>query len=478
MAEKTLLLPRLGETMTEGTIIAWQKQPGESFRRGDALLELETDKMAVEVPALEDGEMVVHLVSAGDIVAIDAPIATIRGVEDAAAVTVQDTAPQAAAAETVKEFAPSSPPAEAPAVSAPPATSSPLPSTEAISARAPSRPRSSPAARRLAQRLGVSLTDLRGSGPRGRVTTNDVQRGHENGQPQPKTAPPRAASEVSATKATAPTQGQPAGAAFVDLGPRGRLHHRRWPGVQPSRHGTVLLIHGFAGDLTTWSAAAEFLAGKGFNVVAVDLPGHGATEITEPTTPEKCAETLLGALDGLGIGPDNAAGGLHLVGLSMGAVVATCLARASTVKVASLTLLAPVGLGTEINQAFLDGIVAAETVPALERELRKTTARPFPYSSLALDKMLATLRQESRRQQLRTLSHAFAHEGVQQVHLVPDLATLDVPVRVIFGRQDRLLRWQDALDLPGHVAVHLFDTGHMPHWEDPRGVLSLLAQLA
>ena len=67
---------------------------------------------------------------------------------------------------------------------------------------------------------------------------------------------------------------------------------------------------------------------------------------------------------------------------------------------------------------------------------------------------------------------------MQQVYLVPELAALDVPVRVIFGRQDRLLRWQDALDLPGQIAIHLFDTGHMPHWEDPRGVLSLLAQLA
>ena len=478
MAEKTLLLPRLGETMTEGTIIAWQKQPGESFRRGEPLLELETDKMAVEVPALEDGEMVAHLVSAGDVVAIDAPIATVRGVEDAATVAVQESAPKAAAAETVQERAPSFPPAETPTLSDPPVASSPSPSPEPAPSRAPFRPRSSPAARRLAQRLGIALTDLRGSGPRGPVTTHDVQQGRGNGQPPPKTASPREVTEAGAARVTAPPPSRPAGGAFVDLGPRGRLHHRRWTSTQPSRQGTALLIHGFAGDLTTWNAAAEFLVGKGFDVVAVDLPGHGATEITSATTPVECAETLLGALDGLGIGPDNVAGGLHLVGLSMGAVVATSLARASSVKIASLTLLAPAGLGTGINQEFLDGIVAAETVPALERELRKTTARPFPYSSLALDKMLATFRQEPRRQQLRALSRAFARDGVQQVHLVPDLAALDVPVRVIFGRQDRLLRWQDALDLPGHVAIHLFDTGHMPHWEDPRGVLPLLARLA
>lgn len=138
--------------------------------------------------------------------------------------------------------------------------------------------------------------------------------------------------------------------------------------------------------------------------------------------------------------------------------------------VASLTLLTPVGLGTEINQGFLDGILGAETVPAPERGLRKTTPRPFPYSPPALARMLEAFRQEPRRQQLRALSQASARDGVQQVHLVPELAALTVPMRVLFGRQD-------ALDLPGHVALHPFDTGHMPHWEDPRGVFAALAQL-
>ena len=51
MMEKTLTLPRLGETMEEGTVLAWSKISGEEYDRGDILLELETDKMVVEVPA-------------------------------------------------------------------------------------------------------------------------------------------------------------------------------------------------------------------------------------------------------------------------------------------------------------------------------------------------------------------------------------------------------------------------------------------
>lgn len=475
MAEKTLLLPRLGETMTEGTIIAWQKQPGERFRRGEPLLDLETDKMAVEVPALEDGEMVAHLVAAGDVVPIDSPIATVRGVEEGAAVVVpaaaNGTTPEQPTAAKTPEGVPSSPPPAA-VIQTAPATPSPTP-PEISSPPSSPRPRSSPAARRLAQRLGVSLADLRGTGPRGRVTTADVQPPPREGAPPPGTGE---------TFVPGSTPSRLAGTAFVEMGPNGRLHYRRWPaGPSSARRGTVLLIHGFAGDLTTWGATADFLAGKGFDVVAVDLPGHGATEAPAPTTPAACAELLLAALDGLDLRrPDTAAagaGGLHLVGLSMGAVVATLLARSSPVKVASLTLLAPVGLGTEINQGFLDGIIGSETVPALERELRKTTARPFPYSPPALARMVETFHQEPRRRQLRALSHAFARDGAQQIYLVPELAALTLPVRVLFGRQDRLLRWQDALDLPGHVALHLFDTGHMPHWEDPRAVLPVLAQV-
>ena len=56
-----LPLPRLGETMEEGRIVAWLKQPGDKFRRGEILLEVETDKTVVEVPALQDGTMIEHL---------------------------------------------------------------------------------------------------------------------------------------------------------------------------------------------------------------------------------------------------------------------------------------------------------------------------------------------------------------------------------------------------------------------------------
>jgi len=65
---------------------------------------------------------------------------------------------------------------------------------------------------------------------------------------------------------------------------------------------------------------------------------------------------------------------------------------------------------------------------------------------------------------------------VQQLFLVPELEKITAPVRIFFGREDKIVHWQDALSLPGKIALHLFDTGHMPHWEDPSAVLPVLGR--
>ena len=107
MMEKTLTLPRLGETMEEGTVLAWSKISGEEYDRGDILLELETDKMVVEVPALEDGKILEILADEGAVVAIGEPIARVE-VESSEAVfeadSVPETTPQSAPNPPTKSF--------------------------------------------------------------------------------------------------------------------------------------------------------------------------------------------------------------------------------------------------------------------------------------------------------------------------------------------------------------------------------------
>ena len=77
MSERILRMPRLGETMEEGKVVGWLVAPGDSFRRGDPILEIETDKTIAEFPALGDGRLDEILASAGDTLEVGAPIARI-----------------------------------------------------------------------------------------------------------------------------------------------------------------------------------------------------------------------------------------------------------------------------------------------------------------------------------------------------------------------------------------------------------------
>ena len=78
MGRVTITLPRLGETMEEAKVVDWLVAVGAAFRRGDVLLEVETDKTVVEVPALMDGILHAQLVAAGETVALDHPIAEVE----------------------------------------------------------------------------------------------------------------------------------------------------------------------------------------------------------------------------------------------------------------------------------------------------------------------------------------------------------------------------------------------------------------
>ncbi|MBD3765311.1 MAG: acetoin dehydrogenase dihydrolipoyllysine-residue acetyltransferase subunit, partial [Rhodobacterales bacterium] len=78
MGRVTLTLPRLGETMEEARVTAWLVAAGQAYRRGDVLMEVETDKTVVEVPAMADGTLVARLVAEGQTIALDQPFAEVE----------------------------------------------------------------------------------------------------------------------------------------------------------------------------------------------------------------------------------------------------------------------------------------------------------------------------------------------------------------------------------------------------------------
>ncbi|WP_324076030.1 MAG: 2-oxoglutarate dehydrogenase complex dihydrolipoyllysine-residue succinyltransferase [Erythrobacter sp.] len=162
-------VPVLGESVTEGTIAEWFKQPGEAVAADEPICSLETDKVAVDVPSPVAGIMSEHRAAVGDTVEVGAVIAVIEAGATAAA-----AAPAVAAAK-----------AEAPA---PAATEELLTPAQTMS----------PAVRRAVLEHGVDPSTIKGSGKDGRLTKEDVLAAAEAKAKGPATPAPTAAAPAAA----------------------------------------------------------------------------------------------------------------------------------------------------------------------------------------------------------------------------------------------------------------------------------------
>src|SRR5690606_35406192 len=164
-------------------------------------------------------------------------------------------------------------------------------------------------------------------------------------------------------------------------------------------------------------------------------------------------------------------GPVKLVGHSLGAMIATRLAADREVEVERLMLLAPAGLGPEIDAGFISGMVAATTIADLERETAKLGGGAL--SRTYLDGLLAQI--AKRRDLLRALTASVTAEGKQRHLIVSDLERVKNPITAVFGVADPIIPWQHAANLPAEVAVHFVkQAGHMPHWTAPNLIADLL----
>ena len=154
MAE--VVMPRLSDSMEEGTILQWLKQPGDEVAVGDELVEIETDKANMAYESDVAGTLAEVLVPEGETVPIGTPIARVEG---------SGSGTDRTAAGPVAVEAEPSPPAGG-------AAAAELPRTEPGGGR---RPKASPIARRLAKENKLDLSRIRGSGPSGRIVKADVE---------------------------------------------------------------------------------------------------------------------------------------------------------------------------------------------------------------------------------------------------------------------------------------------------------------
>ena len=162
-----ILMPRLSDTMEEGTLSRWLKHEGDQIRRGDVIAEIETDKAVMDLEAYDEGQLTRTLVPEGATVPIGTPVAVV-GEQPTTATTAPPAAPPGAPAVEPEPPAPLAAPAEP---AAPPA---PIPAAETTTA--PQQVPASPLARRIAREHGIDITSIHGSGPGGRVVRADVEK--------------------------------------------------------------------------------------------------------------------------------------------------------------------------------------------------------------------------------------------------------------------------------------------------------------
>jgi len=148
----TIVMPDLGQTTAEGKILRWLKSLGEKVSKGDHLLEVETDKVTMEVESYASGYLRQLLATEGQMVSAMTPIALVTDtLEEPLEPSEQKVSASTPAAEPV---------AEAPRAAAP----------------SPAGLSVAPAARALAKELGIDLALVRGTGPGGLITRKDVEK--------------------------------------------------------------------------------------------------------------------------------------------------------------------------------------------------------------------------------------------------------------------------------------------------------------
>jgi pyruvate dehydrogenase E2 component (dihydrolipoamide acetyltransferase) len=408
-----LILPRVDMDMSEGKIAHWYVKNGDTVTKGQVVFEIETDKATMEIDAAADG-----IVQGIDgVVGVTMPVGQIVGwiLQPGEALPATGAVP-GAPQDVV----------QAPA----PVTAQAGP--EVIAATQSTLLRATPLARSLARERGIDLNKVSGSGPDGRVLAADLA------------GTKRPASQVTT------------GAL--------NLH---WF----SRHEGVplVMLHGFGTSQGSWRLLADQLCD--LPVLGIDLPNHGKSPRAEVACFEVVAQMVLDRLDSEGINE------VHLLGHSMGGGTALALTSLLGSRLRSLTLLAPAGLGPEINGAFVDGILRANS----EASLRPWLAQLFGDASRLSGSFVATALQElgneTKRAGLAAMAASLLPDGTQAESLRSRLEGLVMPVKLLWGRLDRVLPIHQAEGLPATVALHTLPAvGHLPQIEAAPLVASLVRQ--
>jgi len=434
-------MPKWGLTMTAGTVTGWIASEGEEVTAGAPLLTVETEKAVNDVEAPADGVLRKIVAAAGSEVPVSGPVAVIVAPDEA----VSD--------DEIAALVAGGAPVEAGAAAA--ATAG----RAARGARAATRDESgrvnaSPAARKRAQELGIDLAKVEATGPNGRITSDDVER----------------AAAAAAAEASAPTE------EVVPLADGRRLSVLL---AGPPKKPPLVFLHGLGGSSSSWSSALAELA-PAHRVAAVDLPGHGRSDKSDPATTDYTLGGLAGpvaeALETLGLAP------AILVGHSLGAAVAIHLALERPKLVAALVLVDAAGLGEGINPELLDRV---EAEPSRE-EARRWLELFFADQRLVLDRGVEEIYRSrlapGADAALRAIAAACFNREGQLVNHEQLLEEIAAPTLIVWGDEDRVIPVKHgvaAADRLEHAWLEVLEgIGHVPQVEAPAAFAAVVAEFA
>lgn len=251
-----VLMPQMGESIAEGTIVKWLKKVGDSVQRDEPLLEISTDKVDAEIPSPAAGTLTEILAKEGETVHVNSVIARLS--EGAAAPAPAPPPVEAPKPEPVAA-APAAPPAPA-AVAAPPAP----PAPPAPAAEEGRKVRSSPLVRNIARENSVDLAKVSGTGLGGRITKDDIL-GYISGRQAPVGAAPSLTAAPAAPLAAAPLPAVPTHAAGerVTIEPLTTMRRRIAENMINSRRTSAHVTTYFEVDFTNIARLRDKLK-KGF----------------------------------------------------------------------------------------------------------------------------------------------------------------------------------------------------------------------
>lgn len=423
---QAILVPQVGQDLTEAKIVELHVKLGDRVKKGDLVAVVESEKASFEVEAFAEGTVISLPWAVGDTATVLEPLMHLgeagEVVADAAAPVVAPVVTPVVAAPVALPEVVRIAPVEVPVAVA------------AVAVTGNGR-RASPVARRRAGAQGLDLARIAGTGPTGAVVLKDVE----------------AALSTGAARAAS-------GAA---------LQLRT---LQAGQGTPVVFLHGFGADLSSWRPLVARV-GLGSPLMAMDLPGHGASIGHD-------AADFAALVDAVGQSLRGLQGGVHLVGHSLGAAIAVALTERGDLDVRSLTLIAPAGLGASIDGAFVDGFLAAQSEAALAAWMRRLVSDPVSLAPVLVRATLAA-RDDAGLIPAQTCVARGLFEGSTQLFSVAQaLRSYRGPCSVIAGRDDAIVPLREIeAAMPAQAALYRLDrVGHLPQIEAPDLVQTLIAR--